>query len=243
MVTIQREFRIPRMVEARVGPVGGIMAVFAFPSAAAIVRIVFGMAPVAVRRRKPKRLVLMAACTTRLCVMPDERVARGVVIELDILPICGVMAAGALGAEARFVDVVGFVTAEAVGRRLAIPFIQRMAVAAVDLGVFALEHEVGQLVIESRDVKADDVGVPALMVRVAACAAVAPGAPVTTVIPDSCLDVCAHFLMACEAKYALPLPLEFLVTAVAIGLDIGVTLDDLARHDQSLDLGVRVLVG
>ncbi len=111
---VQRETCVARMVELRVVPTRRRVAVATFVSAAAIVRIVFGMAVEALRRRRLERLILVATRAFGFRVLADQRKAGRVVIELDVGPRDGGMAVRAFRPHRVAMYVVCLVAGEAV---------------------------------------------------------------------------------------------------------------------------------
>lgn len=129
----------------------------------------------------------------------------------------------------------------AVARRLTMFVIGGMAVCAFVFGVLAEQWEVGELVIKIRLVETHDVGITALVVRVAVCTAVLADTLELAMKARRTIDICGDIFVAVEAERTLSAAFESLVAGFTLTFVLGMTLDDLARHDQRFDLGVSSL--
>lgn len=116
-----------------------------------------------------------------------------------------------------------------------------MAIRTRRFDVFSEQREIRDVMVKAILVQADDVGVSALVVCVTVGAGPAARLTVKTVKPRFRIDVCVDILVAVQAKCALLRALKCLVTIAALGLVLGVTLDDVTRHHQRFDLGGGVL--
>ena len=114
MVAVQGESRVTRMIELGVFPAGRRVAITAFLSTATVVGVILGVAVEAGRWRRLERLVFVATGALGFRVLPDQREAGRVVIELHVGPGDSRMAVGALRTHGIAVHVVRFVAGKAV---------------------------------------------------------------------------------------------------------------------------------
>jgi len=132
------------------------------------------------------------------------------------------------------VHIIVQVTGNAGPRRLAEFLALYVASVALDLGVKAKQDIVGERMIERRCVQSDNVRVPALVLGVT----VATGA--TGVQPSMKAGVHgyvpADLFVATQAQIGLLLFLEWNVTLATVRFNISMALDDLAGHDQGLQI-------
>ena len=85
-------------------------------------------------------------------------------VEFGVSPSSGGVAVRALGAHGVAMDVVCFVAAKAIRRRITVPDTGLVAFAAFGFPVLAEQGEVGELVVERSFVELHDIGIPAFMV-------------------------------------------------------------------------------
>jgi len=156
---------------------------------------------------------------------------------LDSGPADLAVAAIARLAEASLVRIALLVTVEAPSGRAAKGDRGRMATAALRGSVCTLELEVRRGVIERLPIKLDDVGISPLVFGVAVPAILAQGIGLAPVKSFSLLAVCSNVVVvvASDAKTTLRLPGERRVAAAALLLELGVSRDQRARHDQRLE--------
>lgn len=235
---IQCKARVARMIETRVVPAIRAVTVLALLPTAAFVDVVGGMAAVTGRRRVGERVVLVAVEAGSVVMQSDQRPPGRVVIESDIEPTIGSVAVATLGAHGIAMHIVGLVAAVAVLRCVAELDVGFMAVVTLRLGMVADEREIGPVMIEALPVESHDIGIAAFVVGMASEAGTTAGLPVAAMKAQLHFDVGRDVLVAIEAQGALFVAIEGLVTSLAIGLELRVTLDDFTGHDQGLDLGI-----
>jgi len=134
--------------------------------------------------------------------------------------------------------VIVFMARIAIVRRFAMFLVLGMARRAFGFGVFADQREIREVVIERIFFEVHDVGIPTLVIRMAARAGRILGLLESTVKARRLLDVFGDVLVTIKAQGALLSSLETLVTLGAIAFDFRVAFDHLPRHYQGFDLGV-----
>lgn len=155
-------------------------------------------------------------------------------IEKRFLPVTFLVTVGAQGPQAAFVFVVLFVACKAVRWRIAELDLRLVAIAARNFfaRMPAFEREVGELVVEGLFVQGRDVHRAPLMIRMAGTAFLLPHATVITLFLDSILG---DILVAVQAQGILRGFLETRVAALAVGFDVRMAFNDLARHEHALE--------
>ena len=118
-----------------------------------------------------------------------------------------------------------------------------VAGVALCFEMLAGQHKVGEIVVEGVLIELHDVRIASFVIRMASRAVGVLRIRVSPVIAMSCIDIRGDILMTVEAKGALVRTSECQVTMTALGLVLGVTFDDIARHHQRLDLGDCILCG
>ena len=240
VVAVQRELCISCMIEARVVPSSRAVAVLALLAALAIVRVVFRVAAVTCRRRALERLVFVAGKALRLKVETDQREACHVMIELDVEPAGGRVAIATFGSHRFIVNIIFNVARVAFGFGIAKFRLRFMATAAIHVGMIAFQSEVRVLVIEQLPVQYNDRGISSVMILVAVCAIVESGILGQAMETDDIADIKGDVLVAVQAQRTLLAAIECLMAGIAIHLVLGVPFDNVARHDQGLDLSIGV---
>jgi uncharacterized membrane protein YGL010W len=101
----------------------------------------------------------------------------------------------------------------------------------------ARERKIGRIVNERQRVQMDDVGVPALVLAMACIAlhAIDTGHP--AVKPAAVAYVSRDVFVARDTELRLTLAVGPIVTLLAVLLEFRMCGDDLARHQQRLDIG------
>lgn len=241
MFSGQLEIGLQRVHEAMIGPAARIVTGLAFDAIPAFVRVVGCVAPIAGRGRVLIDIVDVTADALDPHVSARQReTGLGHVIEQGFGPLGRLMAGLAFTPEAAVMRIVTLVTVVACRRCLAESLAGFVTIAAVGLEVDALQLEVRQCVIEGFLVEADDVGIAALVIRVAGRAVAVTRLGIAAVITDEAIDIGGNVFMAIQALTALLRTIEGNVTRTAFGLDLGVRGHDLTRHDQGLEFhGVR----
>lgn len=225
------------MVEARIVPVGWIVAIFALLAATAVMRIVFGVTAVAGRRRIQIGGVGVTIKACRLDVLADQRVVGCIVIEARFGPLGGLMAILAAVGECGPVNIIVFVTIIAGAGRFPVQKIDTVTVGTLKLCVRTNQFEVRELVIESRLVQAHDVCVTAQVIGMTNRALYILGLRIPAVETRECGEVHGDVFMTIKAESPLRGLIEILVAGGTIGFQLGMIRRQLPRHDQSLDLG------
>lgn len=223
------------VVEQDLLPAPVAMTVAAVRPETALVRIVLAVAGNAFPGRVLEYLVTMTGCAFRLHVLSREFEAGLVVVESHLLPERLLMAVRAIGAEFSAMHIVFLVTGIAFVRGVTIFLAVRVAVAAFHTGVLTVKNEISERVIESLLIQRHNTSGPPLVLAVAVAAGFVRFMPVEAGPRD---PVSTHILVAIDAQRILFLLPERLMALATLALDIGVALNDLAGHHQSLD-GIR----
>ena len=233
---VEQEARITIVIETGVVTSDRTMTVATLVAASPGVGIVFGVAAVAGRGCVGERIVCVAIEARGSLVLADQGKAGCIVIEFNLEPVIRRVAVGALCAERSRVRIVVFVAGKTIARCVAVFLLGAMTVVALILGMMANQGKIGEFVIEGRLIQNDDPGVATFVVGVAPGAGGPAGATILAMESRIRLDVRSDLVVAIEAQCALLAALEALVTVGALLLVLGVGFDDLARHDQCLDL-------
>ena len=166
----------------------------------------------------------------------ERKIGLAQVIELRVGPARCPVTACAFLPEAAIVLVVFCVAVMAQRRGFAVGNIGYMAFTTLGLDVGSGQLEISQRMIEGTRVQANDIGAPALMFRMACCAAGIQRRRITAVVALPADDIGSDVIMAVQAQGALLVARERHVTLIAIALEVGVTDDDLARHHEFLQV-------
>ena len=148
MCALKREISITLVIEARVIPVAWVVAGPAFITATAIVRVVSFVATEAGRWRFGERAIFVTVKAGRLLMLSEQRVFRGVVIELAISPFGWLMARRAVVIHRILMRFFVAVTIDAIRWRFPVFLVGNVTVAALSLKVSACEFEVGEGMVE-----------------------------------------------------------------------------------------------
>ena len=134
--------------------------------------------------------------------------------------------------------IVRFVAAVAVLRGVAELDARVMATVTLRFGVVTNQRKIRAVMIEAQPVELYDVGIASFVVGMTYEAGAAAGSPVAAMETKIHLYVSRDVLMTAQAQRTLFTAIECLVAGVAVSLEFRVPLDNLARHDQGLDLGI-----
>ena len=238
----QQKVRVSCVIEGRIEPVGGLMAVAALGAAAAIMRVVIGMTVVAGCGRLQECLIFVTVQTCRCQVFAEQWVAGAAVIEFDIEPAAWRMTVGTLGAHGFAVNVVLFVTRKTRRRRIPVLVFSLVTVRTLRLHVLPVQREIGQRVVKIGLVETNNVRVATFMVRVAVSAFSCACISGQTVKPALCVKIAGNVFMAVKAKLTLFTAFKFLVAVAAFRLEVRVPGNDLAGHDERFYLRPCVLL-
>ena len=129
------------------------------------------------------------------------------------------------------------VTGDALRWRVAVLIPGFVAICAFQAVMFADQWKVGCLVSECRLIERHDIGVAPLVVGVAVGAIPAFRIPVSAMESFLRGNIRRDFLMTLTAELGLFFALELDVARSTFLLDVGMTGNDFARHNQRLELG------
>ncbi len=146
MFTHQRERRLA-VVEAGVFPAGWGMAGGAVGAELPVVLIIFGVATVAILRRVFICIVDVTGFALHIGMPIHQREAGQIVVEGGIIPIGGVVAHRAVGAELAIVVVVFGVATVAIGGGVDV-YVVDMARFTLDIHMFSGEGKAGDVVVK-----------------------------------------------------------------------------------------------
>ncbi len=199
----EREAGFLEVVEARLGPTRGCVAVLAQLAVSARMRIVDPMAGDTVSGRIDVGLVAMAATAGCAVVLACQREVGRAVVEAGLGPEGFGMTVAAVFAEVAVVRILGAVAGETGRFRIPEGNIRGMAAFACGALVAADQRKVGQLVVECISIQADDVGSSAFMFGMAGCAFELRNRRRPAVEARHRLNVVANFRMTVCAEIAL----------------------------------------
>lgn len=237
MAIAEREMRVTIVLKRRCLPVGGIVAAAAADAKAPLVGVVLAMAAQAVEWRVGERLVDVAAPARRACMALQQRETGLRVMKRGRAPGIGVVTARAIGPQARAMHVVLAVAGGAIGRCVPMACAGTMAAGAGRGGMAAAQDKVAGGVIEPLLVELHDLRVPPPVLGMAGSALALRDA---TMVAGALPNIARHGFVAIETEARLRRSVEAHVTPAAVGLDLGVSLDDLAGHQRGLQpLAVR----
>ena len=232
----EREARAREVIERRLGPVRRRVTVPALGAVRAHVRIVFAMAIDALIGRVDVLLVGVAAHAGCTRVRAREGVAvLELVIVMSVVPGRLGMAVGARLAQVTAMLVVVAVTRDALGFRIVKRSVRLVTVRAHELGVAVAQGEIGQGMIESRDLEAEYVGVASFVIRMAARTIRVADLDLKTVEPCVTAEVLRDVRVASDAQIVLALAVEPRVTRCALRFVFGMGRNDGARHHEPLE--------
>lgn len=231
----EREVRVLRMVETRVGPIARIVAGLAIFPAAAVVGIVFSVATDAVHRRILMRLVFVAVPAFHVTMLANQREVRRVMVESGVGPVGRVVTVRALGAEIAFVHIVFAVTVDAFAGRIATFVIGFVAAGTLCFEMLAHQLEIREGMVKGRFVEPQDVSVAALVFGVACRAGAVTNIGRPAVKACTGIRISRHVLVAFETKPILRRAIKPLMARGAFGFDVGMPFDNRAGHYQRLN--------
>ena len=208
----QLKICVARMIEARVVPVGRVMAILTLLPGATFVNVVVGMTGKAGCRRVLVRLVLVAIPAFRLTMLADQREVRRVVIESRVGPSAGFVTIGAFAAEIALVNVVVAVTVRTFTRRIT-PFVAGfVAVGAGGVEVFAQQLEVRERMVKCGFVEPQNVGTASRVIGMAGSASAVGNFARAAVKPGARPSIIRDILVAVEAQAVLRRSIEPFMT-------------------------------
>ena len=233
---LKREISITLVIKARVIPVAWVMAGPAFITATAIVRVVCFMAGETGSRRVWEGAIFVAAQAGRLLMLSEQWVFRGVVIEFGISPFGWLVARRAVVIHRILMRFFVAVTIDALRWRFPVFLVGNVTVAALGLKVSAYEFEVGEGVVEIIFVQDHHISVTTLVIGMAGCALVIAGVRMAPVIAERSRNIRTHIFVTIHTELSLAGLIEHDMAGGTLGLDLGVSFDDIARHDKRLDV-------
>lgn len=180
-------------------------------------------------------IIRVAAAAVNLLMFTLKGKVGFVVVEGGVLPAFRAVAVVTVLAQITLVRVGLFMAVDTLLAGVAV-FLVRLVAATTGHGaMFTFQHKVGLPVIKTAGIELDNIGVTALMVGVAGFTTdgVSIGEP--PVIALLLTDISGDFLMAVQAQRALSGFAERGVALIAIGFILGMTLDQLARHQQRFE--------
>lgn len=165
-----------------------------------------------------------------------KREGRLVVIELEMLPGLGVVARGAVSAEATLVRLLRLVATDTVSRSFAERLLRLVAALAGKAGMRSQEREVGGAVIELLAAELHDVGVASLVLGMAGPALCRLNPAQAAMEAGVGCDIGAYRLVARNAQLRLARAIAAVVTVLAILLVLGMRSGQLSRHEQGFGI-------
>ena len=141
-----------------------------------------------------------------------------------------------IGAHGPFMWFVFAVAIHTVPWGIAVFFVRCMAIGALRFFVRVQQLEIGERVVETALVQNNDLRIPAFMFRVTRFALIDTCFGMKTVEPDGRNDVCCDILVTVHAQLTLFGSVKLLVTRGALRLEICVPKNDIAGHDQALNI-------
>jgi len=232
----QSEAGLAFVLEVGVRPVAFGVAVAAFVAAATAVNVVGPMTVDTFLRCRLVDLIDVAGTALGLGVLAQQRKVGLIVVELGVAPQPDAVTAAAVAAQIRPVHVVALVAADAFVGCFEVRCIG-MTRLARRIGVRAFEREVGERVVEQLRNQADDIRVPAPMLRVAGAAFVARRLGLGRMESLSRLQVLGDPLVTVQTECSLLRAAERGVTFTALVFDFLVARDDRPGHHQPFQRG------
>ena len=116
-----------------------------------------------------------------------------------------------------------------------------MTVGTGQLRMTAEQLEVCDVVIEALLAQTDDICIPTQVIYVAACTAIFIRFREKAVKSDSVANIACDIFVADQAQPSLLAAIECEVAGATFCFDIRVPFDDLARHNERLDLGMGIV--
>ena len=200
VTVLQRESGFQRMVEADALPGFGAVTILAGRTVVSLVYVIYRMAGIASRWRTVEYVATMTIDAQHRRVPTGERVVRVVVIEYGFGPVGFGVAVLTMRSERRFVDVVWFVTANAIRRRIAVLVIGIVAVATRNAAMRTAQRKIRERVIKQASLKLHDVRISAFMVGVTGNAFVARRGFKLSVKASEVCSIFTDILMACDTE-------------------------------------------
>ena len=238
----QIKIGVAGMVKARIVPVTRVVAISALVSAAAVMRVILGVAIKTGCRRVRESAVFMAVETGGLEVFSEQRVVRCRVVEFGLQPFRWLVAIDAVAAHSVLVRFVILVAVHAFRGCVPVLVIRLVAVAALGVGMRSEEFKVREAMVEGGFIQDDYGRVTAQVLRMAGGTLVSldfGAPPVESGFP---VDVLGNIFMTIQAKQPLSTLVKLLVAGGATVLKVCVSCYDLSGHYEGLDILRRCVV-
>ena len=219
------------VIEPDSAPGLGVVAGLALFAIAPLVLVVLAMARPAGHRRVLEGVVLVAILAFGLGMFVFEPEVGLVVIKLRFLPVGFRVAVRALRAQLALVFIILLVTGDTGRLRTSVLASGAVALTALRIGVFPFEQVIRLPMVEFLLVQHDHFRVPALVLGMAFPARLSfPGAAVKALFLR---NIARHVLVAIPTQGVLPGTVKTEVTLVALPFRLGMSLDDLAWHQDA----------
>src|SRR5262252_320150 len=222
------------MVELRVLPASGVVAIGALGPTLAAMYIVRLMAGDAIFGRVLVAVAEMTGSAGDLGMPVVQWKGGLVVIVVHAAPGTLLVARRTIAPELAFVRLLLAVATQAVARRLAVGLTRLMATRARHDGVRALQRVVGAIVIELLAAEFDDVGVAPEMLRVAGAAFGGFDGGEVAMVAAVLAHIRRDVFVAGEAESRLAAAVGAIVAVRAVVLVLGVRGRQLAGHEERL---------
>jgi len=223
------------VIKTRIVPVRRIVAVLALLAAASVVFIVIGVATVAICGRLLENLCDVATETVGFCMLADQGIVRGVVIECDLEPVSFAMAVHTFRPKTVFVYVIFEVAADTIARGLAMLNVRNVTADTRSLGVLAKQLEIREIMVECVLVQTKNVGISTFVIRVAGGTFIASDSIRSSVKTCAIGDIAGNILMTIKAERSLLSPVEQLVAGRTFCFELCMALYNIAGHHQRLN--------
>jgi len=225
------------MIEMYGGPAFTRVTTAAVRAVVTVVVIVFDMATVTCHVHLIGKRILAVTIIAPQFGVPPEQFEFGItgVVETRVGPRDRAVTSLTLAAAAAIVGIIFSVTVNTLTGSIPAFDFRLVTILTSDVEMIADKLEIRQNVIESIFVKPQDVGVAALMLRMAGCALIIAGSIGSAVKAKLVADVAGDVLVAIKAKRSLRRPAECLVAGRTLRLQVSMTGHNVSGHNQRLD--------
>lgn len=226
----------PGMIEHDTGPVFFAVAFITFNTVTTGMYVIKPVATIAVCRRILIALTEMTAVAIQVCMLSSQAKIRSVMIKFLITPTALVVTIQAIITKLFFVNVIFLVTINTCSRCVAVFIPTDMAGTATGPGVRPLQQKIRTFVIKRFNSQLDDIRITPLVIGVAVFACSLPcHAPTMKSLPAA--YVCTDLFMAIRTQAVLAFLAEWLMALAALFLVFGMSLHQLAGHNQRFNTG------
>ena len=223
------------MIEADAAPGRRRVTVVTFDSVTAAVYVIHRMAAYALCRSAVVDVAAVAVDAIDVFMLSGQAITHAVVIESGLAPTLLAMAVLAFTAQRSVVHVVVCVAVRAFRQRVPMFLVQRMTVGAGSAQMRAKQREIAERMSKDSAIFRHDVCISALVIRMTDNAFASLGCVKSSVKAGRGVAVRPDILVAGNAQGCLREVRLCVMAGGAIALDVGVTLDDAARHHQFLE--------